>query len=158
MFIQFFPLSPIILIKKSSFEIPCLGDFGGVSVSENWIYQKSLVLSAAYKTAMKGTEKTMAKQVLGVLADRCKRESTFLCVLLWVPLFLLGVQLFYNALLFLLFNKVNQLCVYTYSLPLGSPSPPSHPSRSPQSMKLNPLHHTAGAYQPSVLHMVVYAC
>ena len=39
---------------------------------------------------MKGTDKTMAKQVLGVLADRCKRESTVLCILLWVPLFCWG--------------------------------------------------------------------
>ena len=35
MFIQFSSLSPLILIKKSSFEIPCLRDFCGVSASEN---------------------------------------------------------------------------------------------------------------------------
>ena len=43
---------------------------------------------------------------------------------------------------FLVYDKVNQLYVYIYSLPLGLPShptPASHPSRPPQSTKLSPL-------------------
>ena len=44
-----------------------------------------------------------------------------------------------TVLFFLLSSKVNQLCVYTYPLPLGALSHPhpSHPSRSSQSPKLS---------------------
>ena len=58
---------------------------------------------------------------------------------------------------FLLYNRVNQLYVHIYPLPLGPPSPhhpPSHPSRSSQSTELSSLCYTAGTHQLSVLHMV----
>ena len=60
---------------------------------------------------------------------------------------------------FLLYNGVNELYVYIYPLCLGPPSPPpSHPSRSLQSTELSSLCYTAGSYQLSILHMVVYIC
>ena len=43
-------------------------------------------------------------------------------------LFFIGVKLIYNVALFLLYNEVNPLYVYLYSLPLG---PPSHPHVPP---------------------------
>ena len=59
---------------------------------------------------------------------------------------------------FLLYNKLNQLYVYIYPLPLGlaSQQPPSHPSRSSQITELSSLSYTAASYQLSVLHMAVH--
>ena len=52
---------------------------------------------------------------------------------------------------------MNQLYVYIYPLPLGfPPTPPSHPSRSPQSIELSSLCYTAPSHELSILYMVVY--
>ena len=63
--------------------------------------------------------------------------------------FKLGYSCFTMLCQFLLYNEVNQL--------YASPSPHStfHPSRSPQSNKLNYLRYTAGSYQLCILHIVV---
>ena len=55
---------------------------------------------------------------------------------------------------FLLYSKVNQLYVYTYSLVFWI----SFPFRPPQSVEQNSLQYTVGSYQLSVLYIVVYIC
>ena len=62
---------------------------------------------------------------------------------------------------FLQYNEVNHLYVYIQPLsprPPYHPAPQSHPSMSPQSTELSPLHYTAGSHQLSVLHMIVNIC
>ena len=51
---------------------------------------------------------------------------------------------------FLLYNNLNQLCVYMCPLPL---QPPSHPSRSSQSTELSSLYYTAASHYLNILHM-----
>ena len=63
---------------------------------------------------------------------------------------------------FQLYNKVNQLYVYTY-LHISSflhllPTLLSHPSRWSQSTKLISLCYQAASHQLSILHLVVYIC
>ena len=64
---------------------------------------------------------------------------------------------------FLLYNKVNQLYIYTYPLPPESASHaghPSHPSRSSQTIPLSSPCYAVASQQLSTLHMVVsiYHC
>ena len=55
-------------------------------------------------------------------------------------------QFLYDIML-LLYNEVNQLCVYIYPLLLGPPSHSCHPSRSSESVKLSSLCYTAASHQ-----------
>ena len=58
---------------------------------------------------------------------------------------------------FLLYNKVNQLYIYSHiSSLLRLPPSLSHPSRWSQSTKLISLCYVAASHQLSVLHLVVY--
>ena len=63
---------------------------------------------------------------------------------------------------FLLYNKVNQLCVYIYISSLLNPPPislpSSHSSRSSQSTELNSLCYTAASYQLHISCIVVLIC
>ena len=65
---------------------------------------------------------------------------------------------------FLLYNKVNQLHIYTRSqissLPHLPPSHPPHPTpaRRSQSTELISLCYVAASHQLSILHLVVYVC
>ena len=76
---------------------------------------------------------------------------------------LLEYSCFTMAHLFLLYNKVNQLYIYTfpYLLPPASPSLPpslSHPSRWSQSTELISLCYAVASHQLSILHLVMYIC
>ena len=57
---------------------------------------------------------------------------------------------------FLLYNSVNQLCVYIHPFLSLPPRPPPHPCRSSHSTKLNSLCCSTASHQLSALHMVVY--
>ena len=60
---------------------------------------------------------------------------------------------------FLLYNKVNQLCVHTYPLPHGPL--PAHPHPIPLGHHRTPgraLCSVAGSHQLSVLHVAAYIC
>ena len=60
---------------------------------------------------------------------------------------------------FLLYNKVNQLYVYIYSLPFEPlVQNPLHSSRSSQNTELSSLCYTAVLHKPSILHTIVYIC
>ena len=56
----------------------------------------------------------------------------------------------------LLYNKVNQLYVYIYLIPLAPPFHLLHRSRSSQSTRLSSLCSTAASHQLYILHMAVY--
>ena len=72
--------------------------------------------------------------------------------------FLIGRQLLQNAVWFLLYNKVNQLEVCIYSIPLEPPShPPSHSSRSSQHTKLSSLCSAAASHQLPILYTQCYS-
>ena len=88
------------------------------------------------------------------------RKRNHLCVVVVFHSFVLLLE--YNCITILyqfpLYNKVNQLYVYIYPIPLEPPSyPPYHCSRSSQSTELHVLYRAA-LHQLSVLHMVVYIC
>ena len=78
-----------------------------------------------------------------------------------VPINIIIYYLLYTMLCqFLLYNKVNQLYVHIYPLPLKLPSYSSliPPRRTWQSTELSSLCYITASYQLSVLHMVVYLC
>ena len=65
----------------------------------------------------------------------------------------------YNVVLFLLYNRMNQLS-YTYSSCLMRlpPTPSSHPSRLSHSTRLSSMYYIAISHQLSFVHMGLYIC
>ena len=71
--------------------------------------------------------------------------------------FYLGDNCFTMLCQFSLYNKVNQLHVYVYSLPLEPPSfAPIPPLRASQGTGLSG--YAAASYQLAILYMIVYIC
>ena len=83
----------------------------------------------------------------------------FFCAFFFFYIFKLEYICLAMLYYFLLYNKVNQLYVYIYSLPFEPlVQNPLHSSRSSQNTELSSLCYTAVLHKPSILHTIVYIC
>ena len=96
-------------------------------------------------------KKSLSNSMSWSISQMCFSESFF------IYFFFLGYSCFTVLCWFLLYNKMNQLYIYRYLLPLGPPH--THPHPAPlghHSTKLHSLCYIAASHWLSVLHMGVY--